>query len=736
MWLETTVAGLGAFLLFLVQPWIGKQLLPWWGGSYATWAITMAFFQVTVLGGYLLAHLAFAGGPTRLRLSGLAAALVASVFFVFRNLQLPLATLEAVPPTLASQWWFLASFLGVPVVLLAMTSPTLQTWHASRSGPGTEIPWSLYAASNAGSFAGLLGYCWILEPFFATQEIWQIWSTGYLVWAVLLLAAAPWRANASKPQQPGTPWTLRSDWIMPALAGSATLTAITNALTQDVPPIPQVWTIALAVYLTSYILVFKPGWFNLFAWMQRAHWILAFCLAVTVAVHWQLNLGAVVQSALLLAFLFGANVLAHGALVWRAPEDPTQITRFYLAIALGGALGSSLMAFCAPVVFTGLGELALVLVLTAAAVWNQTPWRRDRSDPLVTGRIVGAVLIFGILPAALVPFYPHTLPFIYVAMLAMMVYGFVMMAQLAEVGRNQALVLLIVAGCFWIQDALIVPGNLRLAARTYYGLYRVFDRDDVRYLRVGSVFHGHEILAGADRRKPLFYYHEKTPIGSFFARPEATWTRAGIVGLGAGVLAAYGRTGQAIDFYELDPTVVSIARTHFSYLASATASVSCIIGDGRLQLRRQPSHTYDILLLDCFNSDAVPVHLLTRDAIKEYVRVIRADGIALFHVSNSTFNLAPLVHAAARDLGLISRQAQNPAETTPRAATTRWVALGTPAGIERHLGNLVNWREPEARALLLPAWTDQHSSLLSVWPPDLSLLVASRSALTAKPLDD
>ncbi|MBF0407464.1 MAG: fused MFS/spermidine synthase [Candidatus Riflebacteria bacterium] len=728
----TFTAALGAALLFMIQPWVGKVMLPFSGGSFMTWAVTLAFFQAALLAGYLLTHLLSGHCINRVY------AALYSAIALFAATSLPADLLSCLPKEYSSphgpvdQFWLLIRLTGIPVIALATTSVTLQSWW-TREHSFEESPWHLYSASNAGSIAGLILYCLAFEVFLPATTIWQIWRYGVYLWAVLMIACAPWNLGKQTTNAPvasdvsKTESWFHWEWFIPAMAGTVTLSAVTNALTLDVPPVPQLWVVPLIIYLVSYILVFRPGAIDLFRWISGAGYLIAFATVATLLIHWQINLGAILQSLLLLMTLFVLNVLAHGALIWRLPENPAQLTGFYLTLAAGGVAGSSFVAFCAPLLFHGMGELPLAIILTACAVWNRPPWRLKSTEQAIFRKAVNIVLLFGLIPWGLLHFLPDFPRLLFINVIAMIFYVFILMLEASMIGGNQVLIFTIIALCLWAHDFIATPGSRVAVLRTYYGIYRIYDLDGIRYFRVGSTFHGHESLKGPDKGRPLFYYHPQTPIGRFFNRTSPTWKNAAIVGLGAGVLAGWAQKGQHIDFFELDPAVVEIARRYFTYIASSPAEIRFFTGDGRLTLRNQPDAVYDLLMLDVFSSDAVPVHLMTREALSEYRRLMHSDGLILFHVSNTTFNLAPLVHAAAKDLGLESRQIQNPAESIERAATTRWVAVGSLSAINRHLSGLSGWN-PASKTFPKTPWTDSYSSLLSAWPPDLSMFVVPTSS--------
>ncbi|NLI75012.1 MAG: fused MFS/spermidine synthase [Candidatus Riflebacteria bacterium] len=783
-------AFLGSFLLFFAEPLAGKELLPLAGGSFMVWAVALAFFQTALLASYLAVHAVFGTRVTGFRAAAYLVAVGAGLL-----VWVPLEGLGSPGRSFAWwEWWALARLVGLPFLALGTGQLALQRWwQAGSDAP----PGFIFAASNAGSLAGLLAFPLLVEPRWAAPAIWTGWHAGTATWAAGLVLCLAWPRSPRRgpevplpetgggdgpssggktadvpspagmaddvqpaglvaatgltpsscqaaegtlrPVVPGLPAGFEglgdlaighpeggpgsagpaaptfADHALPALAGAALLGATTNLMTMDVAAFPLLWVLPLAVYLVTWIRAFAETPPDLSFWDTRFPDLLTAGFALALIGQLGFTLEATVKFAGYLIILYYAGLICHTTARLRRPEDPAGLTRFYLALAVGGAAGSLFVAFGAPLLFGGLGEYPVALFLAAWAVAGPPPWRFESPDPFLGIRAAGlALLVFG-LPALFNRGMPDTGAFLVTAAVGALFYLGHCLREAHRRGRNRAATAGLVALCLLGLDAYGTSGTVREVVRNFYGLYKIYDSDNTRFLQMGSTFHGHESLEAGRRGQPLYYYHPATPIGSFLGRRPPGWQRAGVVGLGAGIIAAYGQPGQIIDFFELDPDGLDLARRWFSYLASSPASVTVTIGDGRLSLRRAAPGTYDLLLLDAFSSDAIPIHLLTLEAIAEYRQALRPDGLLLFHVSNRHFDLRPLLAAAGGRLGLEVRQAENPDPEDPLVYPTRWVAMGTPAGLARHLADLPGWTAPATGTPGLEPWTDRFSSLWSIW---------------------
>jgi spermidine synthase/MFS family permease len=588
---------LSSFLLFLVQPLIARLILPWFGGSAAVWTTCMLFFQVLLVAGYGYAH--WLG-----RLGGRRQAMVHSALLAVALVTLPIAPSESWQPAGGDEpitriLLLLGATVGLPYFLLASTSPLIQVWF-TQTRPG-ENPYRLFALSNLASLIALLGYPFAVEPLLASGEQVRAWSWAFAAFA-LLCAVLAWRtppATAATEATGGPPiakgryaW-----WLALSATGSVLLLAVTNHVTQNVASVPLLWLVPLTLYLVTFIIAFegrnwtRPSlvWPLLVVALAAAGWLL-----VDAELHYDLAL----QLGVFLPALFIGCLFCHGEL-YRLRPPPSQLTAFYLTISAGGALGGLLVAVVAPLVFDGYYELGVGLAVLA-------------------------------LLAAL---------------------------RLAELGpspRYASLAALLGVVACAAYDGFRDQRDVRVAERSFYGVlhvkeYNVGEAAHLRRLVHGTIMHGEQYMHGRLRRLITSYYTRSSGIGAAIESKQGHPVTIGVIGLGTGTLAAYGRPGDVIRFYEIDPRVVEIARTQFTYLSDSGARVEIALGDARLSLEREPPQGFDVLAVDAFSSDAIPVHLITSEALGVYLRHMKPDGIVAFHVSNRFLDLVPVVARIARE---------------------------------------------------------------------------------------
>jgi len=613
---------LSAFLLFQVQPIIGKCILPWFGGGAAVWTACMLFFQTVLLAGYAYAHVVRTRlsdrGQAVVHLALLAAALVLLSI-------VPSATWK--PEAAGDPTWLilgaLATSVGLPYFALSATSPLLQAW-LSTTRPGAS-PYRLYAVSNAGSLLALATYPVAFEPLLRLRMQADTWSALFVAFALLcgVCAVGLWQAKrpagleagaaapAAAPPRPGP--VARALWLLLPACGSALLLAVTNQMCSDVGVVPDLLILPLALYLVSFILCFQG---------ERTYWRPLFwpLLALAgAAILWLLSenvhVSIVVQIAGYSLGLFVCCMVCHGELA-RLKPDPHYLTGYYLAMSAGGAVGGVLVALVAPAVFSAYFELHLALgacfVLAGVAFWREAlvdrRWRQRWSFPLLG------------LASAAVP----------------------------------------TAAC--VALAMEAQEELRhclSSSRNFYGVlqvteYNAEDPDNLYYVLChGRIMHGSQYAADPRRHRPTTYYGEKSGVGlAVLHRCPGTLARVGVVGLGTGTIAVYGRPGDTYRFYEINPAVEQLARTRFTYLPDSRACCEVVMGDARLSMEREPPQEYDLLALDAFSSDAIPVHLLTEEAFAIYLRHLKPEGVLAVHISNRFLDLEPVVLGLADRLGL------------------------------------------------------------------------------------
>ncbi|MBX3745494.1 MAG: fused MFS/spermidine synthase [Verrucomicrobiae bacterium] len=726
---------LGSALLFAAQPMVARMALPGLGGSPAVWNTSMVFFQAALLAGYALAH-----GVAR-RSAPAPQALAMAVLLVAAILSLPIALVpaDAVPPPDAPVPWLLARLAleaGPPAVALAMASPLLQRWFTRAAGPERD-PYFLYAAGNVGSFGALLSYPFLVEPLLTLEVQARYWSVGFGIWSgfVLLCALAQRRQRVPVPAHSSLPSPTESSpaethgdviplrqrliWIFLAAVPVSLLQGCTLSLTTDVASVPLLWIVPLAIYLLTYVAAFATHGRPLIPPARRALPFLAVALLFVVLSRATEPVGVLI--GLHLAFLAAAGLVCHGALVSRRPP-PAQLTGFYLAIAFGGLLGGAFNALLAPLIFSSLAEYPLAIAIACAALPRRRhPRHRTGVEPPASlgADLAGPVALAGVtlVLGLLIP-WAQEAP----RLRSAIVFGLPAIAACAMMDRPRRLVLSLLA--LFLAGSWLNPrwSGTEYSERSFFGVTRV-TRDatgGIRQLMHGNTLHGRQFLDPDRRGEPLAYYHREGPLGRIFAalRENPGPRRIGVIGLGVGTMAAYAEPGDIWTFFEIDPAVIRVARdpARFTFLADCQADDWRIIeGDARLRLREEPDAAFDLILLDAFSSDAIPVHLITREALSLYRAKLRTGGWLAAHISNRYLTLEPVFAALARDAGWICRAAEDVLEDDfPGKEPSHWVVL---AAADSDLGSLPR-RFPWLPAGLDPRvslWTDQRSSVFEVF---------------------
>ncbi|MFM8678166.1 MAG: spermidine synthase, partial [Alphaproteobacteria bacterium] len=623
-----------AFLLFLVQPLAGKAILPWFGGSAAVWTVCMLFFQSLLLAGYGLAHAMVRLLPPRGQ--GLAQLALVAASLAALPLAPDRALAGAADPALGILA-VLGASVGLPYLVLCTTSPLLQRWFAVDL-PGRS-PYRLFALSNLASMLSLLLYPFAIEPSLGLRQQMLGWSLAYAVlalpFAALALRRALRDAGAEAPlalaEAPAPP-ALVACWVALSAAASLLLLAATGQLTQNVAPVPLLWLAPLALYLLSFILCFESArWYR-----RRAFLVLAALALPALALLPLADLETLPVEAAVPAYLVGSFLVfmaCHGELA-RLRPGAGGLTGYYLWISLGGALGGLGAGILAPRLLDSDHDLAIAIFLAAAA--------------LLAALVVGA---------ARRPRLP------------MLAAGALALAALA--------VLLA-----WMR---IDETRFALASsRNFYGTLRIEetgeagDPDERRQLVHGRIMHGEQLLAPGREMTPTSYYGAQSGVGLAIAatRRAEGGQRVGVIGLGAGVMAAHGRPGDLYRFYEIDPQVERLARAHFTFLSGSPARTEVVLGDARLVLEREAPRSFDVLAVDAFTGDAIPVHLLTEEAFATWLRHLREGGILAVHVSNKYLDLAPVVRLAAERAGWQARLVDDPGDEGDEVASaSSWVLV-------------------------------------------------------------
>ncbi len=714
---------LSATLLFGVQPMFARMALPLLGGAPAVWNTALVFYQAALLAGYVYAHVTTRWLGVRRQ------AALHVIVLLLPLLVLPIGIPQGWTPTTTENPipWLLALLLvavGLPFWVVSASSPLLQKWFASTGHRSATDPYFLYAASNLGSMLALLSYPVLLEPYLRLHDQSRLWAVGYLLLVLLiggcavLLWRAPTRAVIDVPLSeaavPGLTVSRRLRWIFLAFVPSSLMMSVTTYLSTDIAAVPLLWIIPLALYLLTFILVFasKPILPHLV--MVRALPIVILPLLITLMIHATEPIGLLVVLHLLTFFV--ATMVCHGEMAQDRP--PTNyLTEFYLWMSVGGVLGGIFNALIAPLVFSGVAEYPLTLVLVCLAGFRLTNTPQRSRERILDWALPAAV---GLLTLGLVKGVqstdlasgPLTYGLVF-GLPAVICFGF--SRRPLRFGLGVGAILL--ASTLYIGER----GRALYTERSFFAVNRVALSPSQQYhlLLHGSTLHGIQSLEPSRRGQPLSYYFPDGPVDqvfSAFSGPEAKDSVA-VVGLGAGSLACYGQPGQHWTFYEIDPSVERIARDphYFTFLRDCPAKV--VLGDARLSLAGVPDKQYDLIVLDAFSSDAIPMHLVTREALKLYLDKLAADGLLLFNISNRHFDMEPTFGNLAQDAGVVSLvqsdDVRSQAELDQGKQPSQWVVMGRQSA---HLGKLVaspRWRPVRVQPNTA-VWTDDFSSILSV----------------------
>jgi hypothetical protein len=664
---------LGAFLLFLIEPLFAKLILPWFGGSASVWATCLVFFQTALLLGYFYADIITRRlSPNRQSAAHLGLLLVSLLWLPIAP-QIFWRSHVQVDPA----WRILGLLtfsIGLPFVLLSATSPLLQTWYARRASG--RSPYHLFALSNLASLLALLSFPFLIEPHLSSRQQSILWSAGYSLFAICCALSA-WfnrgnatnglaanEASAAAEEKTPPPFLTKLLWLSLSGCGSMMLLAVTNHLSQNVAPVPLLWVVPLALYLLSFALVFAKHQFY-------SRWFVARLLAVALGTAGYAIYDSSITHAIQISVplfwsaLFMVCLFCHGELVQRKPAVP-YLTSFYLIIALGGALGAVCVGLLAPHILSGIYELPMVLLL-AAFLGTVVLWLEGWSARIFWASIT-------------------------VAMCAVLIFN-------VRTTRQGAVAMM----------------------RNFYGALRIQEFTTGRLLAYrillhGTIQHGAQYLSFPENRNPTTYYGRRSGVGLALQFCCDGPKRVGVIGLGAGTLAAYGKPGDSFRFYEINPQVIEVAKGWFTFLEQSPAESEIILGDARVSLESEPSQQFDVLAVDAFSGDAIPVHLLTKEAFAVYFRHLKPHGILVVHTSNTYLNLAPVVKLLAEDADYPVRLIASDEDAPRMISSADWVLVTR---------NQEFWNKPDTSAgsetIEVPAhlrlWTDQYNNLFKILRP-------------------
>ena len=668
---------LSAFLLFQVQPMMGRFVLPWFGGGPAVWTNCLLFFQALLLGGYAYAH--WLGSRPTGKLQAIVHTALLAASFLF----LPIGP--------HSDYWkpassddpsgrillLLAATIGGPYLLLSSTTPLLQRWFTIAE-PGRS-PWRLYALSNLGSFLALLSYPFVIEPYVRLRTQAWVWSILYAGFA-LLCGWTAWRLPRVLPQELAQTetvarpslWTVLF-WLGLSACGSTLLLATTNQISQEIAVNPFLWVAPLSVYLLTFVLTFeKERWYHRTSFAVAAGVLAPVgCALLSAAIAMPLG----VQLSLYMVVLFAVCMLCHGELA-RARPSPRYLTAFYLTIAAGGTLGGVFVALISPHIFTEFIEYPIGLA--AACLLGFTGWLRTGAmAEWTSGNLAVRIPLMALL-----------------------------------------------LGCF---TAIWATANSNQPAkatkRNFYGILRIVERFDDngprRELRHGRILHGFQYLEHGKESWPTTYYGPHSGAALALNAWDRPSRGVALVGLGAGTLAAWARPGDTFRFYEINPDVVALARTWFTFLKDTQAQTQIVLGDARVQLERElsagQSQDFDIIAVDAFSGDTIPIHLLTAECADIYSRHLKPGGLLLLHVSNNVLRLEPVAQGLARHLGWQSANIVSPQNEDTGESSANWVIVTSDAAFLQRSGlaaQSVRWKAGRVHPPI--TWTDDFASLWQV----------------------
>ncbi|MGI5229493.1 hypothetical protein [Actinoallomurus sp. CA-142502] len=698
---------IGSSLLFVMEPMVTKMLSPVYGGSPMVWSTSIFFFQVVILMGYAYTHWSQRMLGARGRLLIQISLAIAPLFLLPFTVPAWSQTVGSTSPAL----WLLLTLtmvVGAPIAALSTIGALVQRWYSSSGLPRSDNPYFVFAAGNIGGMLALLAYPLVIEPManLATQARW--WMVAYGVFIALAVACglvmrfrfaglseAPAGTETVPPEQ--VSWARRARWLGLAFIPSSLMLGVTTRISAHIAAIPLIWVVPFALYVATLIIAFG---------LRNQRWMTPTVMAAAISaavVPWTLYLhrGLAADIALCLALVLVAGLACHGLLARDRPA-PRRLTEFLVIVSLGCALGGAFNSLIAPMVFNWGAELPLVMTALAVlplALRRQPAankaWRLPGIEGLVKSFVLAGPLLVVAVDLNLGRYW----------LIAIAVAGCMPWCVLA-VSRPRVMAvgaLLTTGALFWYQT----PDD-SFRERTFFGAYEVYSQGGWTILSDGATMRGYQYATLPIRSMPVSYYGRPGPLGDLFANYGDRSKNISVVGLGTGAEASYGHARQQIDFFEPDRASLDIARKRFGYLTGSQADVDVILGDGRVELDKAPDGRYGMIILDAFNSGAVPTHLLTREALQLYVRKLRPGGVVAFHVTKRNLDLAPMLQATARSAGLASLTGDGDVDPLHMYQASTWVAITrTDADLQPLRANSQRWKTLPTGG---PVWTDTQAS--------------------------
>jgi hypothetical protein len=721
--LFTATLLLSSALVFFVQPMFAKMVLPRLGGTPAVWNTCVVFFQLMLLAGYAYSHVTIRWLGVRRQ--------------AVLHLLILAAPLTLIPIMIAPEWqppatsnpilWLLsvlAVAVGLPFFAVSTTAPLLQRWFADTDHRLAGDPFFLYAASNVGSLGALLAYPVIVEPLLPLQAQSRLWAAGYvlLVLAVGACALALWRAPRAAVPEPVTgdrpitavSWRTRGMWLAFSFVPSSLMLSMTTYVSTDIAAVPLLWVAPLALYLLTFVIAFARRTFRVFRWLQQLFPVIIIFPAVTMVMR---NTPPLAGIPVHYFAFFTAALVCHSRLA-RLRPGAQHLTEFYLWMSIGGALGGLFNTLVAPVIFVSTAEYPLGLF---AACWLSIPpvtaasdtirkWRPVLLDALVAGVVFG--ITWGLLK------YAESRQ----SSIEWMAFGrtFAIPFALALACWRRPSRFALVFGAVLMAnhvDKAVDSSDVHVE-RTFFGPHRVSDQNGFRYLSHGTTYHGAQAFDQNLRCEPTTYYARTGPIGQLFTSFVGAGAKnsIGIIGLGTGSMAPYARPGQRWTFFEINPKVIEFSEgRYFTFLTECIRDYTIRLGDARLRLAEAPDGSFDVLVFDAFSSDAIPVHLITLEALEMYMRKLSPHGVLAFHISNRYLDLGPVLGALARRLGLVAHDESDSELPIERQRISkfaaRWVILAREVTDFGDLAYDSRWKDVAADSGAR-VWTDDFTNIL------------------------
>ena len=707
---------LASFLLFQIELIVAKAVLPGFGGSYQVWSSCVMFFQGVLLLGYIYVYMF--NKKFNLKRHFLIHIIIISIPLLLFPIQLSvLSSPNYNLPMVIDIIWLLTRTIGLAFFVLASTSIIIQNYLAASSLPQYANPYILYATSNLGSFCALLSYPFLVVPMFDLHVQIRLWQAGFILLygMYLIVYFAKDRMILPETSQPAVTAESPSNasrlyWLLLSAAASAMFLAVTNTITFDLAAIPLLWIMPLGIYLLSFILTFKrkpwyPNWLR-----DRFPMATIIGIFLFMMMSQSYKLPIVFLLMLHMVILFIVSVTCHGELNKNKPKNVNNLSEFYIILAMGGFLGSVLVSWIIPIVSKTLIEYIIAFLLASVALSFKAE-RRKFTQKIIL-RYTALLLLVLAWPLILSVFSGSPgkiIAVIFGILFSLILYG------LCEKPKELSVALVLLAIASQFVDIIKVNQSLVHRHRNFYGIYRIYDKNGKRFLHHGTTLHGSQYLEPSRQNEALTYYHVTTPAGELLSKWHSNFDNIGIVGLGAGSLATYATPDQKIDFFELDPYNKIVAEKYFTYLKKCLGKLRLIFGDARISLAKIQNNYYSVLAVDAFNSDSIPVHLITVEAITEYIRLLKTDGIVIFHISNKYLNLRPVMYANASYLNLRILYNTNLQKRHPDAQFCEWLAITADDNTADKLITDLKWIDLNDIKNLrkVRPWTDQYTNLLS-----------------------